>query len=509
MRDLIKASLLGSTALLFAASASAETAISPTPLVLNDGRTAQVSVHHMPFVPGKSALTGEAASQMEALSSTIATDCFLSAQVIGHARGDEVDTSDTLAMHRLASARADNVQTDLVGGGLPTNGVASTWDWQFLIQEPRVTLWVFELTRGVDCSGEAIDLNVAEQDAAPEGNGEETQSEIITVDSEELPATGSSAVAAAEDSADAAADQTTRTVADTASETAEMTQETISAALDQTAESAQSAQAGAENAVHETAESVETAASATAEAAGNAADNASDAVSNAAGQTASMSGETGSESLTGTNSGQAVSDTLTSATTARAVQGLNDDEAGDAVQAADTASEVVNTAQSVSDNATANQTNATGASDEVTSAAASTESGSQNEAGTSSGTSVASVDSTSGSATGSSGGQASDLEVEYAANSSYYGGGVNAQLKELLSSIDGGAVITLSAGISHEAVRNASSQADSIAYNRWLSERRIDRIADYLKANAGDRVLDIVRDFRDNDESRSVSITVN
>jgi hypothetical protein len=139
------------------AAAGQETLLPPTPLVLKDGRIANVSIHVLPFDRGDGELSGDAAAGLAKLTAQFATDCFLTAQVIGHVSSREVADNETLAAHRLARSRADAVQSSLIGGGLPAKSIASVWDWQFLVREPRATLWVFRLIQGEDCEGLPLD----------------------------------------------------------------------------------------------------------------------------------------------------------------------------------------------------------------------------------------------------------------------------------------------------------------------------------------------------------------
>ena len=155
-----------------------EALLPPTPLVLKDGRIADVSIHVLPFDNGAGELGGDVAAGLADLTATVATDCFLTAQVIGHVSSREVADNETLAAHRLARARADAVQASLIGGGLPAKSIASVWDWQFLVREPRATLWVFRLVQGEDCEGVPLDDSaaqlVAENDGGEEPAGEAT-----------------------------------------------------------------------------------------------------------------------------------------------------------------------------------------------------------------------------------------------------------------------------------------------------------------------------------------------
>ncbi len=164
------------------AAVAADALLQPTPLVLKDGRIANVSIHVLPFDTGNGELAGPASARLAELIATVATDCFLTAQVIGHVSSREVADNETLAAHRLARARADAVQASLIGGGLPAKSIASVWDWQFLVREPRATLWVFRLVQGEDCEGLPLDGNAsglvagndAEQTAPPQATPAKT-----------------------------------------------------------------------------------------------------------------------------------------------------------------------------------------------------------------------------------------------------------------------------------------------------------------------------------------------
>jgi outer membrane protein OmpA-like peptidoglycan-associated protein len=155
--------------------AAAQALLAPTPLILKDGRIASVAVHVLSFRQGAEALDAEASAELRALTREAATDCFLTAQVIGHVGLAEISANDTLAAHRLARSRADSVQAALIGGGLPVNAIASVWDWQFMVREPRATIWLFRLTEGEDCEGTPLEPGapalVAGADPDPAGTG--------------------------------------------------------------------------------------------------------------------------------------------------------------------------------------------------------------------------------------------------------------------------------------------------------------------------------------------------
>lgn len=131
------------------------------PLVLKDGRLARISIHAIPFDTGAERPSSDAAAAVTALARTLATDCFLTAQAIGHVLPGTPGDGEILAAHRVARARAEQVQRLLAAAGLPTASIASVWDWQFMVQEPRVTLWVFQLNQGDGCEGAPLDARTA------------------------------------------------------------------------------------------------------------------------------------------------------------------------------------------------------------------------------------------------------------------------------------------------------------------------------------------------------------
>ena len=140
-----------------AAAASLDKMLNATPLVLKDGRIAEVSVHTIPF-PGEAvAPSSKTRKRLESFTQSIATDCFLTAQVIGHVDKGEISGRETADIHRLARARADTIQSSLINNGLPAASIASVWDWQFMVQQAQVTLWVFRLTTGEDCENTPLE----------------------------------------------------------------------------------------------------------------------------------------------------------------------------------------------------------------------------------------------------------------------------------------------------------------------------------------------------------------
>jgi len=133
------------------AAATIDQTLVATPLVLKDGRIAEVSIHTVPFSEDEVAPAGSAKNALNDFAQSIATDCFLTAQIIGHVDKEEISGRETADIHRLARARADTIQSALIDNGLPVTAIASVWDWRFMIQQARATLWVFRLTAGEDC----------------------------------------------------------------------------------------------------------------------------------------------------------------------------------------------------------------------------------------------------------------------------------------------------------------------------------------------------------------------
>lgn len=154
LRFAVLAMILSSA--LPAAAAGIEERLAPTPLVLKDGRVARVSVHVIPFPIGRDRPDETMQAQLAELVEALATDCFLTAQAVGHVEPGPGSDGDTLVAHRLARARADRVQAALAERGLPASSIASVWDWQFSVREPRVTLWAFRLAEGDDCDNRPI-----------------------------------------------------------------------------------------------------------------------------------------------------------------------------------------------------------------------------------------------------------------------------------------------------------------------------------------------------------------
>ena len=106
---LASASALAAVALLAAApSASAAEAVllARTPLVLKDGRIAHVTVHTIGFPLGKDEPDDLARDALGALVDELATDCFLTAQAVGHVEPGPGSGVFSAQLHRAATHRS-------------------------------------------------------------------------------------------------------------------------------------------------------------------------------------------------------------------------------------------------------------------------------------------------------------------------------------------------------------------------------------------------------------------
>ena len=101
------------------------------------------------------------------------------------------------------------------------------------------------------------------------------------------------------------------------------------------------------------------------------------------------------------------------------------------------------------------------------------------------------------------------LTIAFDVNSSYFPDSLNGRLRSLASSLrpDQAYAIELIGSIGNDPVANGAPE-DAAAYNRWIAERRVDRIADFLRANAKVTNLAIERAYARNDPSRQVTVKV-
>lgn len=135
------------------------------PFAIRDGRIAAVSTHTVPFATGSRELVPATAAALERLARSLATDCFLTAQAIGHASPEA--EGDPIEAQALAQARAELVKRLLGQAGLPADAVAALADYRFTTPASAVTLWAFRLVEGADCGGKALPPRPAREAAPP------------------------------------------------------------------------------------------------------------------------------------------------------------------------------------------------------------------------------------------------------------------------------------------------------------------------------------------------------
>jgi hypothetical protein len=104
-----------------------------------------------------------------------------------------------------------------------------------------------------------------------------------------------------------------------------------------------------------------------------------------------------------------------------------------------------------------------------------------------------------------------ELAIVFPTNSSYFPPGAGQQLRGLLRALaqDGAYQVVLRSSISgSQKVVGAESTDEAMRYNKWLAERRLERVRDWLGDNAAGRELTFTEDYRAGDESRQVEIEV-
>jgi hypothetical protein len=464
------------------AAPASEALLPPTPLVLKDGRIANVSIHILPFVAGETKLAGDAADGLARLTSSIANDCFLTAQVIGHVSSAEVTESETLAAHRLARSRADAVQASLIGGGLPAKAIASVWDWQFLVREPRATLWLFRLIEGEDCEGAPLDGDA---------------SQLVAEADETPPAVTSSAPA--------------ETPRDTtpASRTAEAAAPSVPAPERQQAEAAPAAEPALPPIVSSAvaAEAIE-----------------------APGQAQAA---TQAEQAQPSEAPARANDEAADAASLEAVQAEASPPAGPRAEAPQQASipagpaediavpvvtqplPALSPSQDTADSSMARPSSRP-SSDDTTLAAL--------QPGQPAVGDAPSADASAGQQGATKNPEPGDPErqgkvewsqdgvvITFATNSSYFPPGTSRRLKSLLDRMAGDASyrVQLQVGVSGaDTVVGATSPEEAKQYNKWLAERRLARVQEWLSENAVGRPLEVEPEYLTDDSSRRVVVRI-
>jgi hypothetical protein len=103
------------------------------------------------------------------------------------------------------------------------------------------------------------------------------------------------------------------------------------------------------------------------------------------------------------------------------------------------------------------------------------------------------------------------LVITFATNSSYFPSGAAARLRELLAGVNGEKKyeVTLQVAVSGTTqVVGAKSADEAARYNKWLADRRVERVQAWLAKNAGAQALSIKPEYVANDDSRRLTVRV-
>jgi hypothetical protein len=499
-------------------AAGAEPLLRPTPLVLKDGRIANVSIHVLPFASGQTELAAEPAEYLAKLTRAVGTDCFLTAQVIGHIASNEIAGDDTLNAHRLARSRADAVQASLIGGGLPAKAIASVWDWQFMVREPRATLWVFELTAGEDCEGRQLHGDLVAEAPATEGDAAPERVTKPAAAPAEPPAAAKSAGTAAKPAVAAEKPAVAAEKPVVAAEKPVVAAEKpeVAARSDAAAKAAQPS--AAQPPVVAQVEAVPSVAASppdrpqaepgqTPQAAANptepapAAESKTAAPARPAQQTATAAPQTAAPARPAEQTTTAEPQNVAAAQPGGeppAAAGQTTPPAQPAEQPATAAPPTAAPAQPAGQTATpAPQTVARADPAEQAAIGAAPALTPQSPA-------KPSTDD-GGVEAGPGGG----LIITFATNSSYFPSGAAARLRELLAGVndDRKFQVTLQVAVSGTTqVVGAKSADEAARYNKWLADRRVERVQAWLAKNAGAQGLSIKPEYVANDDSRRLTV---
>jgi hypothetical protein len=101
------------------------------------------------------------------------------------------------------------------------------------------------------------------------------------------------------------------------------------------------------------------------------------------------------------------------------------------------------------------------------------------------------------------------LVITFATNSSYMPKGTSRKLQQLLARLEPGkryeATLQVAVSGSRKVVGTKSAE-EAARYNRWLAERRLERVQQWLLENAGPDRLTIAPSYRTDDESRELTL---
>lgn len=100
------------------------------------------------------------------------------------------------------------------------------------------------------------------------------------------------------------------------------------------------------------------------------------------------------------------------------------------------------------------------------------------------------------------------LTITFDVNSSYFPASLNGRLRQLATGLEQGQpyAVELTGSVGTDPVTNGGA-GEAAAYNRWIAERRMDRVAEFLQ-NTSDADLTIKRSFARNDSSRRVVVKI-
>ncbi len=101
------------------------------------------------------------------------------------------------------------------------------------------------------------------------------------------------------------------------------------------------------------------------------------------------------------------------------------------------------------------------------------------------------------------------LAIVFEVNSSYLPDNLDGRLHELAAQLEPGQGyrVNLVGSVGHPDVEGQSAE-EALRYNRWMAERRMTRVAEYLQKNSKAEPLTIHQDFALNDPSRKVMVEV-
>ena len=101
---------------------------------------------------------------------------------------------------------------------------------------------------------------------------------------------------------------------------------------------------------------------------------------------------------------------------------------------------------------------------------------------------------------------AAAMEITFDVNSSFLPSGAEGELRRLLARlpVDAKHEAEVVAAVSDDDLKAADAR-EAARYNRWLAERRVERVAGWFERNAGAR-LTVRRGFIEHDPSRRVSV---